>query len=133
MEALRKLLVPMALLVISTAAFADTAHEDAATVHADTVKTKTVSYSCQNAKKVTVKYGFNKQNLPTYAEAHLNGKTRFMPVNLHRSDQTASEFGDENNFSLSTDAITFKTVKKGYVNIQSPSSEILFKGCKARK
>lgn len=132
MKSLKKFLVPMTLLVASTAVFASGPQEDPATMHANTVKTKTVSYTCQNAKKVTVKYGFNKQNLPTYAEAQLNGKKRFMPVNLHHSDNVTSAFGDENNFSLSTDAITFKTVKKGYVNIQSPASEILFKGCKAR-
>lgn len=131
MNLIKTLFVPVALLVASASVFAGP-HEDAATMHKNTVKTQTVHYTCLNAKKVTVKYGFNKQNLPTYAEAKLNGKTRFMPINLNASDASSTDFGDENNFSLSTDAITYKTVKKGYVNIQSPASEILFKGCKAK-
>lgn len=124
----------LALLAVGTSAYAtENTHEDARAMHEATVKTQTVKYSCQSGKKVTVKYGFNKQNMPTYAEATLNGKVRFMPVNLHTSDATASDFGDENNFSLSADAFNYKTVHKAYVNIQDPASEILFKGCKARK
>lgn len=124
----------LSLLAMSASAYAnDNAHEDAATMAAQTVKTQTVKYACQSGKKVTVKYGFNKQNLPTYAEAHLNGKTRFMPVNLNLSDAAGTHFGDDNNFSLAGDAFDYKTVRKSYVNIQDPASNILFKGCKAGK
>lgn len=126
-------LIPVALLVLSGATHAAAQPQsDAQQAHKNTVKTKTVSYSCQNGKKVKVKFGFNKQNLPTYAQAHLNGKTRFMPINLNRSDSTYSVFGDENNFSLMANAITLNNVAKSSMNIQSPSSEILFKGCDAR-
>ena len=44
------------------------------------VKHRQVNYTCQNNKKVSVTYGFNKQNLPTFAEANLNGKKDFYPL-----------------------------------------------------
>ncbi|WP_066799873.1 ACP-like domain-containing protein [Moraxella oblonga] len=75
----------------------------------------------------------NKQNLPTYAEAELNGKTRFMPINLYNSDEMSTEFGDENNFSLSTEAFDYKTVNKTTVNISAPDSEFLYKTCNVVK
>ena len=131
MKTLVKILAPVALLVLSGTAFAQT-QSDPAQARKDAVKTKTVNYTCQSGKKVSVKYGFNKQNLPTYAQASLNGKTRFMPVNLNRSDNVSSNFGDENNFSLSAGVITYKNVGKSNIMIQSPASEILFKNCKAK-
>lgn len=131
MKTLVKILAPVALLVLSGTAFAQT-QSDPAQAYKDAVKTKTVNYTCQSGKKVSVKYGFNKQNLPTYAQARLNGKTRFMPVNLNRSDNVSSNFGDENNFSLSAGVITYKNVNKSNIMIQSPASEILFKNCKAK-
>lgn len=124
----------LALLAVSTSAYAtDKPHEDPAEMHKATVKTQTVKYTCQGGKKVTVKYGFNKQNLPTYAEAKLNGKTRFMPINLNFTDVAGTHFGDDNNFSLAGDAFDYKTVRKSYINIQDPASNILFKGCQVKK
>lgn len=126
-------LAPLALVAFTGFAHANTnEHSDAATAHKDTVKTRTVAYACQGGKKVKVKYGFNKQNLPTYAEAKLNGKTRFMPINLNFSDNITTRFGDDNNFSLSADAMTYKKYRAGTLNILSPSSEMLYKLCKAR-
>lgn len=118
-------------LALSGAAFANDAkpHEDAAKMASATVKTRTVQYVCQGGKKVSVKYGFNKQNLPTYAEAKLNGKTRFMPINLHYSNDASTEFGDENNFSLAAEAFNYGSVKKASVSISAPDSEILYKVC----
>ena len=98
---------------------------------ANTVMKKSVKYRCQNGKRTKVTYGFNKQGLPTYAQAYINGKTRFMPVNLYHSDIVSSAFGDENNFSLMSDVITAKNYRKSHINIQSPSSEIVYKGCTA--
>lgn len=125
----------LGLALVSTSAFAnDMPHEDAASVHAQTVSKKSVNYRCQSGKKVTVTYGFNKQNLPTYAQATLNGKSRFMPVNLSRTDSTGTVFGDENNFSLSTGPrMTGKNYRSISMMVTSPSSEILFKSCKAGK
>lgn len=127
-------LAVLAVLATSVSAYAnDNTHEDAAKMAAQTVKTQTVKYKCQSGKKISVKYGFNKQNLPTYAQATLNGKSRFMPINLNLSDASTSHFGDDNNFSLSGDAMTYSNVRKAYVNIQAPDSEILFKGCQVGK
>lgn len=138
MKTVFKFIPVIALALGSTAALANPApHSDADQARKNTVKTRTVSYSCQGGKKVAVKYGFNKQNLPTYAQASLNGKTRFMPINLNRSDAIGTVFGDEDNFSLSgavdADSLTFKNIRKSSVNIQSPGSEIIYKGCTARK
>lgn len=109
----------------------DMPQADARTAHKNTAKVRTVTYKCQNDQKITVKYGFNKRNQPTYAEAVLNGKKRFMPINTHQSDIASTNFGDENNFSLSGEKMTHATVRKPIIQIQSPSSEILYKLCKA--
>ncbi|MDO4894524.1 adhesin [Moraxella sp.] len=123
----------IALAGLSTTAFAAGAQSDARTAHKNAVKTRTVTYACQDHQKVAVKYGFNKRNQPTYAEANLDGKRRFMPINYNNSDATATEFGDENNYSVLSDKITYKTARKGSIQIQSPDSTILYKNCKAVK
>ncbi|MDO4251546.1 MAG: adhesin [Moraxella sp.] len=133
MKALLKV-TTIILLTMSSAAYATSQpQEDPREMLDATVKTKNVKYTCQSGKKLTVKYGFNKQNLPTYAEATLNGKKRFMPVNLYRSDNVSTIFGDENNFSVLGGVITYKNVGSSSVNVQSPASEILFKSCQAIK
>lgn len=124
----------LGLSLLGATAYAnDMPHEDAASVHAQTVSKKSVNYRCQSGKKVKVTYGFNKQGLPTYAQATLNGKSRFMPINLNRSDSVDTVFGDENNFSLSTSALSKSNYRKANIMVMSPSSEVLFKGCKAGK
>lgn len=105
--------------------------EDAREMDAATVVRKAVNYDCGNGKRLKVTYGFNKQGLPTYAQAYLNGKTRFMPINLNYSDMVGTTFGDENNFSLSTEGITNKKYRKA-IQVQSPSSEIIYKSCSPR-
>lgn len=99
----------------------------------NTVSQKTVKFVCQNNKKLSVTFGFNQQKLPTYAQAYLNGKTRFMPINLNRSDNVSTVFGDENNFSLMAGEITKANVHKANFNVQSPAGEILYKGCRPTK
>ena len=96
------------------------------------VKHRQVNYTCQNNKKVSVTYGFNKQNLPTFAEANLNGKKRFLPINLGRSDMVDTVFGDEENFSIMTGALRLNNYHKSSANIQDASSEILYKGCNVK-
>lgn len=93
------------------------------------VKHRQVNYTCQNNKKVSVTYGFNKQYLPTFAEANLNGKKRFLPINLARSDDTMTVFGEEDNFSIMTGELRLNNYHKSSANIQNASSEILYKGC----
>ena len=96
------------------------------------VKHRQVNYTCQNNKKVSVTYGFNKQNLPTFAEANLNGKKRFLPINLGRSDTVDTVFGDEENFSIMTGALRLNNYHKSSANIQDASSEIIYKGCNVK-
>ena len=93
------------------------------------VKHRQVNYTCQNNKKISVTYGFNKQNLPTFAEAHLNGKKRFLPINLGRSDDVDTVFGDEDNYSIMSSALRLGNYHKSSINIQDASSKIVYKGC----
>lgn len=101
--------------------------------HATTVLKRQVTYSCQSGKKAVVTYGFNKQKLPTYASINASGKDRFMPLNLNRSDNVDTIFGDENNYSLMTSgstALTLYNYHKLGANITNPASEMIYKGCK---
>ena len=93
------------------------------------VKHRQVNYTCQNNKKISVTYGFNKQNLPTFAEANLNGKKRFLPINLGRSDDVDTVFGDEDNYSIMSSALRLGNYHKSSINIQDASSKIVYKGC----
>lgn len=122
--------LPVALLALTTSAFAS--QSDPAAAAKNAVKKQSVSYTCQGGKKLTVTYGFNAQNLPTYAQAKISGKSRFMPINLNRTELVSTVFGDENNFSVMADSINFSNVRKSSINVQSPASEILFKNCMAR-
>lgn len=138
MKSVIKFIPVIALMLGSTDALSNTApHSDADQARKSAVKTRTVNYTCQNGEKVSVKYGFNKQNLPTYAQASLNGKTRFMPINLYRTDDVGTVFGDEDSFSLSggvdANALTYKNIRKSSINVLSPASEIIHKGCHAVK
>lgn len=128
------------IITLSALAFIATNMVQAAGLQSDareaaesTTKTEYIKYRCQNGKHLSVKYGFNSQQQPTYAQAKLNGKSRFMPINVHTSDATGTTFGDEHNFSLYGDPITFKAVKTAEINIQSPAAEILYKDCKPKK
>lgn len=102
---------------------------------ADTaVKERQVSYVCSNKRSVKITYGFNEQGLPTFAEASLNGKNRFMPINLARSNNVNTNFGDENNFSLMSigSDLNLSNYHRSSVNVQDPSSQILYKLCDAK-
>lgn len=120
-------------IMVSSVAQAAGMQSDARTAHESAVKSGSVKYRCQQGRNLTVKYGFNKKGQPTYAQAKLNGKTRFMPINYHTSDATSTNFGDENNFSLSADPMNWKNFRKAGISIQSPSNEILYKLCEPRK
>lgn len=138
MKSVIKFIPVIALMLGSTDAISNTApHSDADQARKSAVKTRTVNYTCQNGEKVSVKYGFNKQNLPTYAQASLNGKTRFMSINPYRADDVGTVFGDEDNFSLNggvdANALTYKNIRKSSINFLSPASEIIHKGCNAVK
>lgn len=120
-----KLAVAAAALVFSAQSFADAG---------PTVKTGTVSYACQSGKKVTVKYGFNRQGLPTYASAKLGGKTRKLAINLGHSDVAGTFFGQaERGYRISTDYLDSKNFKRAGMMITGPNDYILFKNCSPRK
>lgn len=131
---MKKIIPAVMVALISTTAFANSAPQsDARQADAATSKTRVVNYTCQNDQKVSVRYGFDKNNKPTYAQANLNGKDRFMPINPSRTDETGTVFGDENNFSLMANTITPKNVKKSHMSIQDPASQIIYKDCKTTK
>ncbi|MDO4451175.1 MAG: adhesin [Moraxella sp.] len=106
---------------------------DARKADESTVNKRQVTYQCQGKKSIKVTYGFNKQNQPTYAQATLNGKTRFMPINLAHSDNVDTWFGNDNNFNLSTPAMTLANYHKTSIaTIQDPASNILYKDCQVK-
>ncbi|WP_373740017.1 adhesin [Neisseria sp.] len=121
------------LSAITLGALLLTAATAQAAIDNPTVSRKAVSYSCQSGKKVKVTYGFNRQGLPTYAKAFANGKNRYMPINLSRSDNVETIFGDENSFSLSTDYMDRKNYRQRPVMITAPDGEIVFKNCSPRR
>lgn len=130
---LLKLAPALLIALTSTVAMAEIAEQsDPAQAAADAVSQKTVNYRCNNGKSVKVTYGFNEQGLPTFAQANVNGKSRFMPINLNRTGSDGTVFGDENNFSLSGEVMDSKNYRQADIMIMSPSSEIVYKGCVAR-
>lgn len=93
---------------------------------------KTVSYVCQQGKKVKVTYGFNKQGLTTYASAVINGKRVQMPINLDKSDNMDTFYGKEGGYVLSTGAMDSKSYRKQPIMITAPDNQIVFKDCSPR-
>lgn len=65
-----------------------------------TNKVRQVTYSCPTGDTVQVNYGFGDQGLPTYAEANLGGKTRFLPINLVKSVGEFMHFGDDKDWQI---------------------------------
>lgn len=123
--------IPVLTSISFLAVASDRPQEDARKMDESTVVRKAVNYNCGHGQRLKVTYGFNKQGLPTYAQAYLSGKTRFMPINLNLSDMVSTTFGDDNNFSLHTAGITSKKYRAD-IQVQSPSSEIIYKSCSAR-
>ncbi|ELA09341.1 hypothetical protein MOMA_03020 [Moraxella macacae 0408225] len=130
-----KILSAVALIIgMSGVASAENFATDAYEADKSTVYKRKVDYQCQSGKDLSVIYGFNAQKQPTYAQASLNGKPRFMPYNMNRSDNVDTTFGDDNNFSLSTPALTLKNYHRSSIaTVTSPSSEILYKSCNVKQ
>lgn len=112
-------------------------HEDARQMDDATVKTRNIKYSCSTGGSLNVKYGFNRYNLPTYAQASLNGKVRFIPINLNMSDDSSTAFGDENNYYMLVrndfQSINYNNVRGSTMSVNSPSGEMLHKYCTSGK
>lgn len=98
-----------------------------------TVSKKSVTYSCQQGRTLKVTYGFNKQGLPTYAAASLNGKKRVLPINLAHSDIAGTMFGKEGGYVINTDYLDSKNYRKSSAMVTSPKNWILYKGCEVRR
>ena len=126
-----KFIAPIFVLGV---AFTGVAHAeatmDAAKADKTATKVRQVSYSCGIGGAVKVTYGFNKQKLPTYAKVNLGGKTRFLPINLNRSDVAGTLFGDENSWMLGTDALTLGNYHRSDIIIQDPESQLSYKDCR---
>lgn len=132
MKKILQTIIPAALLSVGLMVTATANAQTAQEAHASTVTTKKVTYACSGKKPVKVTYGFNKQGLPTYAQAVFNGKARFMPINLDHSDLVGTMFGEENSYTLNTEAITVKNYKKSTISVMTPASEIIYKNCKSK-
>ncbi len=88
-----------------------------------------VRYQCQSGKSLQVHYSFNSVGLPTSAKAYVNGRVRYMPINLSRSDSVGTVFGKEGQYVLSSGYLTKKNFKKSSMLLTSPNNKILFKNC----
>ncbi len=91
-----------------------------------------VRYACQGGKSLKVTYRFNEVGLPTSAKAYINGRTRHMPINLSRSDNTGTTFGKDGQYVLAASYLDNTNFKKSHMLLTSPSNKILFKNCQAR-
>ena len=118
--------------VILSSALALSGMAAAAGTDNPTVAKKTVSYVCQQGKKVKVTYGFNKQGLTTYASAAIKGKQVQMPINLDKSDNMDTFYGKEGGYVLSTGAMDSKSYRKQPIMITAPDNQIVFKDCSPR-
>lgn len=98
-----------------------------------TVAAKSVQYQCQQGKKIKVRYGFNKQGLPTYASALINGQKRMLPINLSRSDNVDTVFGKEGGYVLSAGQLDRKNYRQSSMMITAPNDEIVYKDCSVRR
>lgn len=122
-----------ALIGLSPLAHADDELMDARQADESTVYKRQVNYACQGGKRLSVEYGFNEQKLPTYAQISAVGKARFMPVNLAHSDLAGTRFGDDDNYSLASSALTLGNYHKSTLStIQNPASDILYKSCQVK-
>ena len=88
-----------------------------------------VTYQCQNDKKVSVNYTFNEQGVPTQATATLNGKKRLMKYDLNRSGDQDVYFQDSAGYNLSTSYMDANNFRQNAVMVMSPNSEFLYKDC----
>ncbi|PID48581.1 MAG: hypothetical protein CR991_11090 [Proteobacteria bacterium] len=92
-----------------------------------------VNYICQSNRSIEVSYYFNEQGLPTKATAVINGSKRVMPINLSRSNNVDTVFGEEGQYVLAANYIDISNFKSSSILLTSPRNEILFKNCFAAK
>lgn len=96
-----------------------------------TTSIASVRYKCQQGKQLVVTYGFNRQNLPTYASFYHGNSHKNLPINLNRSDNVDIIFGSESQYTLSTNYMDKTNYRTLPIMITNPNQEIIYKGCKA--
>ncbi|MDO4709534.1 MAG: adhesin [Pseudomonadota bacterium] len=88
-----------------------------------------VAYRCQNNRRITVQYRFNAQGIPTHASAQLQGANRVLNYDQGASSDVETYFtGGGYRIGAGYLDINNYTHSDG-INIYSPRSEILYKGC----
>lgn len=93
-----------------------------------------VHYACQNARNVTVSYGFNAAGIPVTATAKLEGANRVLHYDMNRSDDTGMLMTDKRGYKLGSGYMDSKNFRKASgINIFSPKNVMLFKGCEPRR
>ena len=123
-----KIIAPVLALGLSFTATANAqrtmdAHQAAQAAN----KVRQVTYSCTTGGTVQVNYGFNNQELPTYAEANLGGKTRFLPINLVESIGELMIFGDDNDWQIFGLYLQLDNDHHSYVHIIDPDAEASYR------
>lgn len=96
-----------------------------------TVNEKTVHYKCDNNINLDVKFGFNREGLPTEATTFLNASTQVMKLNLKDSDAYTSVFEGENGYRLGSGGITLDNANQSSVIITKPNNQLI-KNCVAK-
>lgn len=97
-------------------------------------KRGSVNYVCQNAKKVTVNYGFNAAGIPVTATLKVDGVNRVLRYDRKYSNDTSMMMTDKRGYKLGSGYMDSKNFRKvSGINIFDPSSYMLFKGCEPRR
>ncbi|WP_143324832.1 ACP-like domain-containing protein [Rappaport israeli] len=96
-----------------------------------TVNEKTVHYKCDNNINLDVKFGFNREGLPTEATTFLNSSIQVMKLNLGNSNAYTSVFEGENGYRLDSSGITLDNANQSSVLITKPNNQLI-KNCVAK-
>ena len=92
-------------------------------------KRGSVSYMCENSRRLKVDYGFNGAGVPVKAEAVLKGKKRSLQYDLARSDDVDTFFKDKGGYNLSASSMDSGNFRESSIMVTAPGGEILYKDC----
>lgn len=88
-----------------------------------------VRYQCQNGQSLRVNYAFNREGLPVSALVQYKKLKLKLPIDLNRSDLTASVFQGR-GYTLEAGALDRNNYREsGGVMLQNAQSQILAKDC----
>lgn len=91
---------------------------------------QTVSYTCQQGKKVNVRYAFNAAGIPVNASVKIAGAIRTLPYDLASSDNVDTNFQDKKGFRLNMEGMERKNVNSANIAvINTPSGDVVYKDC----